>query len=1353
MTRRVRLALRVGGSILLLTLIVLAAALRIVQSQWFYDKVRDRIVTTAEIATGGHVEIKRFDFEWRTLTATLKGFTIHGTEPADGPPLLRADDIVVGLKIMSILKRDVDVALVRIDKPQAFLLIAANGTTNVPNPQNPTKADKSTAQTILDLAVGRFELNNGSAQVQGQGKPPKTQTFAAKGENLKALFTFDAATPRYHGDLSVAPLVVNYGKYSPVPVNISTTVAIETNRLVVEQSKVASGDSVIELNGRVQDFSAPVVTAEYKSKVSISQMGTLLKLKSHQSGWMTADGSATYKSTTDFAINGVVKAYDVDYRATSIDLQKLRAEAKIDGGPHTISINDFRAYALGGEITAKAEIREFERYKINGELHHFDVRQVASLATRRKLPYDAVLSGPIFSEGKIADVEDSRVIATARMSLSPSGAGIPVRGLIDAKYNGIRNTVDLGQTFVTLPNSRLDVTGILGQQLTVKFLSSNLNDLLPVMRIVAKPGDSVPVIPIAISPLGQLAFNGTVTGQLADPVIAGHLGGSGFLVQSQLIDSLTADVSASKSEATVSNGNLRQKTVSADFNGSVGLHDWSADNSDPVQAALSLEKSDLKDVLALAGQKSVPVSGTLNITTAVKGTIGNPQASADLSLTNGSIQGEPFDRLTARIDAPNRSTQTVNSRLNAGAKQIDLRATYLHSATDFLPGTLTFDVNSNNIAMNQVVTLHQREPELVGNARVTTTGSLSVTRDQNGKPTVAITKVNGDIQATGLQIAGKRLGDVSFTANTMLTNGAAPALDVKVRSNLADATITADGRWTLAGDYSGSGKLQFSNVNLDTARRLLLSPTQVESFRVGGSIEGWLDVSGPLARPELLHADLEIPKVEIHPLPDSARANGPVDLTIRNSGSIRVKLANSVVRVENAKITAEQSTFAISGSATLSPHRSLDLKVDGDVNLAILHLLNENVIASGAVEAHASVRGDFTAPQLGGSVQLRNANLAIVDVPNGLSDANGTIAFTGTQAIVRDLTAESGGGKVRFGGFASYAGGDLSFRLRAAATGVRVRYPQGVSTVADAQLNLVGSTQRSVLSGTITVDRLAFNPRTDLGSLLSSASAPPETPSGQTTGFTSSLQLDLQIQTSPDIIFESSYTESFEADANLRLRGSLTNPALLGRINVTQGDITFFGNTYTINQGSVSFFNPVRLEPILNIDLETVARGVDVTLTVSGPVSKLNVSYRSDPPLQFSDIVGLLATGRTPNDATIAARQPTAPQQSWQQMGASALVGQAIANPVAGRLQRFFGVSKLQIDPTISGITGNPQAKVTLEQQITPDITFTYITDVANAQEQVIRVEWDFSPHWSAVALRDQNGEFGVNFLYKKRFK
>jgi translocation and assembly module TamB len=97
-------------------------------------------------------------------------------------------------------------------------------------------------------------------------------------------------------------------------------------------------------------------------------------------------------------------------------------------------------------------------------------------------------------------------------------------------------------------------------------------------------------------------------------------------------------------------------------------------------------------------------------------------------------------------------------------------------------------------------------------------------------------------------------------------------------------------------------------------------------------------------------------------------------------------------------------------------------------------------------------------------------------------------------------------------------------------------------------------------------------------------------------------------------------------------------------------------------------------------------------------------------------------------------------------------LGQAIANPVAGRLQRFFGVSKLRIDPTIAGVENNPQARLTLEQQVTQDITFTYITNVTSTNPQVVRMEWSFSKQWSVVVLREENGAFGLDFFFKKRF-
>ena len=58
-----------------------------------------------------------------------------------------------------------------------------------------------------------------------------------------------------------------------------------------------------------------------------------------------------------------------------------------------------------------------------------------------------------------------------------------------------------------------------------------------------------------------------------------------------------------------------------------------------------------------------------------------------------------------------------------------------------------------------------------------------------------------------------------------------------------------------------------------------------------------------------------------------------------------------------------------------------------------------------------------------------------------------------------------------------------------------------------------------------------------------------------------------------------------------------------------------------------------------------------------------------------------------------------------------------------------------------------------LEQQVNKNVTFTYITNIATANQVIVRVEWALDKNWSAVAVRDENGLFGLDFFYKKRFK
>jgi translocation and assembly module TamB len=245
------------------------------------------------------------------------------------------------------------------------------------------------------------------------------------------------------------------------------------------------------------------------------------------------------------------------------------------------------------------------------------------------------------------------------------------------------------------------------------------------------------------------------------------------------------------------------------------------------------------------------------------------------------------------------------------------------------------------------------------------------------------------------------------------------------------------------------------------------------------------------------------------------------------------------------------------------------------------------------------------------------------------------------------------------------------------------------------------------------------------------------------------MRLDIDITTASDLRVSTAYVEKIEVNSHLTLRGTGALPGLIGHLNVTDGQLVFFGNTYTVNHGSIDFYDATAIRPILNLSLETVAQGVDVTLGVSGPVSDMKLSYRSDPPLTFEQIVQLLATNTTPFDPTIAAHQPTPPAQSFSQMGESQVLGAAIANPLASRVQRVFGLTQFKIDPSVAGTNGQPTAKVTLRQKITNKLTFTYITDVTQTNSQIVRVQWDLSSRASAVALRDYNGNVSVQLFYK----
>ena len=88
------------------------------------------------------------------------------------------------------------------------------------------------------------------------------------------------------------------------------------------------------------------------------------------------------------------------------------------------------------------------------------------------------------------------------------------------------------------------------------------------------------------------------------------------------------------------------------------------------------------------------------------------------------------------------------------------------------------------------------------------------------------------------------------------------------------------------------------------------------------------------------------------------------------------------------------------------------------------------------------------------------------------------------------------------------------------------------------------------------------------------------------------------------------------------------------------------------------------------------------------------------------------------------------------------------------RLQNFSASARIKIDPEVGGTENNPSGtRLTVEQQVSENITLTYITNVAQAPQQIIQAEYNVTKNLSIIAVRDQNGVLGFDVRLRRRKK
>ena len=415
--------------------------------------------------------------------------------------------------------------------------------------------------------------------------------------------------------------------------------------------------------------------------------------------------------------------------------------------------------------------------------------------------------------------------------------------------------------------------------------------------------------------------------------------------------------------------------------------------------------------------------------------------------------------------------------------------------------------------------------------------------------------------------------------------------------------------------------------------------------------------------------------------------------------------------------------------------------VQGKVDLRLAQLVSPDITSGGELQFDIDSNGRRSDPNVQGQIRVVNASFATAGAPLGLQGGNGVLTLTRDRLSVTQFQGKVGGGSVTASGGLVYRP-QLQFDLAMAAQGVRVLYDQSVRTTLNSNLALTGNYENALLSGQVAIDQLSFTSDFDVSDLTSLVGGDVTPPPAQ--GFTQNLNLNVGIQT-PGGLNLTSRTLSLAGSANLNMRGTAAQPVLLGRLNLSSGDLIFSGNRYKLQGGTIDFTNRSRTEPVVDMAVNTAIDQYDIQMHFWGPADHLHTNYASDPALPPADIINLIAFGKT---SEAAAANPTPPGT----MGAQSLIASQVSSQITNRVEKLAGISQLSIDPLLGSSSQSPGARVAIQQRVTSKIFVTFSTDVTSTEREIIKLEYQANRRTSFNAVRDQNGGFSFETTFRKQW-
>lgn len=1398
--RRVRSRLRrfflrhLPLSIAALTVLLLLAtvgAYFFASSATFQNFVRLRLIADLQAATGGRAEIATFHWDLLAREADADGVVIHGLEGPGEAPYARIEHLQVRLSILGMISPRIHLRSLEIRRPALHLIVYPGGSTNQPHPRRPAKPGKPGLDTLFSLKAGSVVVEQGVLDYDNRASSFDFQDrhepldFAAKDVSVRMRYVpATAHSPvAYHIEAGATDLnLARSGRHNASPpVHGKFLAALDLTRgAVILRSLSLSAQSrgttarVLSITGSLEDFTHPHWQARILGDLDMRLLDPITGYPYAPEGLAHLDLTAAGQ-TGLFRVDGSVHVQDGAYVGTGVVARGIGLDASIHADPERLLITQIVArFRQGGRMEGTVDLAPWlprvagqatlepisalrtgahtrrqiiapsgtipVNGKVAAEFHDVALDTLLDIVSEppfQRLGLDARLNGSALAtwvKGNSNTVTVSSTLNLTPSASTPSGE-VPTSGIIDATYTQRDGAVAVRELALHLPSSSIVGHGQLGAYplvsptaLSVEFHSRKLAEFDTVLRDLGlRENGKVGAAALPLTLQGEADFQGTWNGSLVRPRLAGNLQATqldidmpvrnGGRVQRVHLDAVQATGSYAAARIAIEHALLQHGATTLAISGELnavnvpGSKEPAYNTGSTLHMHLHARNLAVADVQPFVERK-LPVSGTLQAQLQADGPLHDPATSGWIQLDNGTVGDEPVKHLRAEGSFASQKVKLSTYTLSAAGGTVSGSGSY-----DFASQQFQAAARGTGLDIARIAWLDARIPTAVGKLAFQITASGTA-----GNP-----NIQGSASLTALTLGGQHMGAVEAVARTT-----GNALHYNLTTHVEGAALSLHGQTGFGAGYPTQAEVAFSQFNIGS----LLKMAGMQAFTGESALAGTITLNGPLAHPEQLSGEARLRQLAV-------TLEG---VHLDSSGGMHATLANGRIHLDPLHITGENTDLHAEGSLALKGTRQLDLAASGSINLKLAETLDPDLTASGLTTFQVEAHGPLSNPGLRGRIDFQNGSLSLEDLPNGLSQLHGTLIFNQNRLEVSSLTAMSGGGLLSVGGSLSYQHG-IYANLTVTGKGIRIRYPEGVSSLADAQLRLEGTRTSMLLSGGVLITRFTASPSLDIAALAAQANSvptitPPDAPSNH-------IRLDVRVVSSPQLNFQNAFAK-LAGDVDLRLRGTLAAPSLLGRVSITDGNAMIAGTRYDLQRGEISFTNPIRIEPEIDLNATARVQDYDITLGLHGTLDKLAVNYRSDPPLPEADVLALLALGHTASQERLYTQQQ---EQELANPSTNALLGGALNATVSSRVQKLFGAGSVKVDPNYLGAFGNSTSRITVQEQLGRNVTLTYATDVNTTGQQLLQAEVAINRHVSLVVARDESGVFSVVIKATRRYR